>query len=86
MLQHAKNRDDGLSQWLNALPARKHTNIVTVALANKTGENCLGGSAQRHGLRSDACSRQPGHLSIQVDKDRRENYCIYWSRQNALPN
>ncbi len=36
VLRHAKNRDDGLSQWLNELTARKHTNVVTVALANKT--------------------------------------------------
>jgi len=36
VLRHAKNRDDGLSQWLNELAARKHANVVTVALANKT--------------------------------------------------
>ncbi len=36
VLHHAKNRDDGLSQWLHELTARKHANIVTVALANKT--------------------------------------------------
>jgi len=36
VLRHAKNRDDGLSQWLKALSARKHVNVVTVALANKT--------------------------------------------------
>jgi len=36
VLRHAKDRDDGLSQWLNALSARKHANIVSVALANKT--------------------------------------------------
>lgn len=36
VLRHAKDRDDGLSQWLNALSARKHANIVIVALANKT--------------------------------------------------
>jgi len=36
VLRHAKNRDDGLSQWLNELTARKHTNVVAVALANKT--------------------------------------------------
>jgi len=35
-LRHAKNRDDGLSQWLNELTIRKHANFVTVALANKT--------------------------------------------------
>jgi transposase len=36
VLRHAKDRDDGLSQWLNDLSARKHANIVSVALANKT--------------------------------------------------
>ena len=36
VLRHAKNRDDELSQWLKALSARKHANVVTVALANKT--------------------------------------------------
>ena len=36
VLRHAKNRDDGLSQWLNGLTARKHFNVATVALANKT--------------------------------------------------
>ena len=36
VLRHAKGRDDGLSQWLNDLSARKHANVVTVALANKT--------------------------------------------------
>jgi transposase len=36
VLRHAKNRDDGLSQWLNDLRARKHVNVVIVALANKT--------------------------------------------------
>ena len=36
VLRHAKHRDDGLSQWLNDLTTRKHANVVTVALANKT--------------------------------------------------
>ena len=36
VLRHAKDRDDGLSQWLNDLSVRKHANIVSVALANKT--------------------------------------------------
>ena len=36
VLRHAKGRDDALSQWLNALSRRKHANVVTVALANKT--------------------------------------------------
>jgi transposase len=36
VLLHAKDRDDALSQWLKALIARKHPNVVVVALANKT--------------------------------------------------
>jgi transposase len=36
VLRHSRNRDDALSQWLNELRARKHVNVVTVALANKT--------------------------------------------------
>ena len=36
VLRHAKHRDDPLSQWLNDLKTRKHVNVVTVALANKT--------------------------------------------------
>ncbi|MEQ8690187.1 MAG: IS110 family transposase [Pseudomonadales bacterium] len=36
VIRHAKDRDDGLSQWLRELSARKHVNVVTVALANKT--------------------------------------------------
>lgn len=36
VLRHAKRRDDALSQWANALSSRKHANVVTVALANKT--------------------------------------------------
>jgi transposase len=36
VLRHAGNRDDGLSQGLNTLSGRKHVNVVTVALANKT--------------------------------------------------
>ena len=36
VIQHAKRRDDPLSQWINDLAARKHTNVATVALANKT--------------------------------------------------
>ena len=36
VLRHAKDREDGLSQWLNALTERKHVNVATVALANKT--------------------------------------------------
>ena len=36
VIRFAKDRDDGLSQWLNKLVARKHVNVATVALANKT--------------------------------------------------
>ena len=36
VIRHATNRDDALSQWLNELTDRKHVNVVTVALANKT--------------------------------------------------
>lgn len=36
VLYHAKNKDDALSQWANRLLARKHANVATVALANKT--------------------------------------------------
>jgi transposase len=36
VLRHASNRDDGLSRWLKAMSARKHPNVVSVALANKT--------------------------------------------------
>ena len=36
VIRHAKDRDDGLSQWLKTLSARKHANVVAVALANKT--------------------------------------------------
>ena len=33
---HSKDRNDALSQWVNALAARKHVNVAAVALANKT--------------------------------------------------
>jgi len=36
VVRHAKNREDGLSQWVQKLSMRKHANVVTVALANKT--------------------------------------------------
>ena len=36
VMRHAKNRDDNLSRWLNELASRKHVNVATVALANKT--------------------------------------------------
>lgn len=36
VLRHCAGQDDELSQWLNNMRARKHVNVVTVALANKT--------------------------------------------------
>lgn len=36
VMRHAVVKDDALSQWLNALAARKHINVAIVALANKT--------------------------------------------------
>ena len=36
VIRHTNGRDDGLSQWLQALSARKHANVLAVALANKT--------------------------------------------------
>jgi len=36
VIRHAAHRDDGLSRWVNGLVARKHVNVATVALANKT--------------------------------------------------
>jgi transposase len=36
VLRHVDGKDDGLSYWLKALVARKHVNVATVALANKT--------------------------------------------------
>lgn len=36
VLCHTKGRHDALSEWVNALSNRKHANVVTVALANKT--------------------------------------------------
>lgn len=36
VIRHAKNRSDPLSQWIQRLSERKHFNVVTVALANKT--------------------------------------------------
>lgn len=36
VVHHSKRRDDDLSLWLNELIARKHPNVVAVALANKT--------------------------------------------------
>lgn len=36
VIRHATHRDDGLSQWVNSIVARKHANVACVALANKT--------------------------------------------------
>ena len=36
MLRHVDGKDDGLSHWLRGLASRKHVNVATVALANKT--------------------------------------------------
>ena len=36
VIRTAKNKDDRLSQWINALVARSHTNNAAAALANKT--------------------------------------------------
>lgn len=36
IIHHANRRDDSLSQWINRLCQRKHSNVVSVALANKT--------------------------------------------------
>jgi transposase len=36
VITHAKHKDDGLSRWVKDLGARRHTNVVAVALANKT--------------------------------------------------
>ncbi len=36
VVHYAKDKDDPLSQWMNRLSERRHTNVVTVALAAKT--------------------------------------------------
>jgi len=36
VLRHVDGKGDGLSHWLKGLAARKHINVATVALANKT--------------------------------------------------
>lgn len=36
VLRHVDGKDDGLSHWLKGLASRKHVNVATVALANKT--------------------------------------------------
>ena len=36
VIHHAKDKDDRLSLWVLSLAARRHTNVASVALANKT--------------------------------------------------
>ena len=36
VLHHIDGKDDGLSRWMKNLKSRKHANVATVALANKT--------------------------------------------------
>ncbi len=36
VIYHAQNKEDGLSRWVLSLEARSHTNVASVALANKT--------------------------------------------------
>jgi transposase len=36
VIRHAKNKEDPLSHWISDMCERKHTNIVSIALANKT--------------------------------------------------
>ena len=36
VIRHSEKRDDALSRWIKQLLLRKHINVVTVALANKT--------------------------------------------------
>jgi transposase len=43
----AKNHDDALSRWIRSLDARKHSNVVVVALANKTAR--MAWAMTRHG-------------------------------------
>ena len=36
VMRHSKNQEDHLSEWINQMSRRKHSNIVAIALANKT--------------------------------------------------
>jgi hypothetical protein len=36
VIRHTQNKEDNLSHCINELKKRKHVNIATVALANKT--------------------------------------------------
>lgn len=56
VLRHMKHRDDSLSRWLQGLVARKHPNVVAVALAAKTAR--IAWSMVRHG--SEYQAHPPG--------------------------
>jgi transposase len=47
VIRHAVDQEDPLSRWINRLLARKHVNVVTVALANKTAR--MAWAMVRHG-------------------------------------
>lgn len=51
VIRQSAVRDDRLSQWLHALGQRKHPNVVTVALANKTAR--MAWALVRHGADYD---------------------------------
>lgn len=36
VIHHAQHKDDRLSRWVLSLVARRHINVASVALANKT--------------------------------------------------
>ncbi len=36
VVSQARHRDDRLSRWVTGIAKRSHTNVATVALANKT--------------------------------------------------
>jgi transposase len=59
VISQLANREDGLSRWLNTLRARKHVNVVTVALANKTAR--MAWALVRHGeeYRAELAAAQP---------------------------
>jgi transposase len=61
VIQMAKHKEDPLSRWLNVLLQRRHPNVVTVALANKTARmawamlrNGTNYQANQHGLIGEA--------------------------------
>lgn len=59
VVSQVANRDDSLSRWLNRLQERKHVNVVTVALANKTAR--MAWALVRHGdeYRAELAAAQP---------------------------